>query len=84
MAKYTYDELMNMDIEQVRKIHEKVGVIKSIIAMQNEGPRRYNDYRFLSPYQVVEIVKWASLSTAVVAGCFFIGKGLGNRDKETE
>lgn len=84
MAKYTHDELMNMDINDIRKIHEKVSVINSIIAMQNEAPRRYNSYRFLSPYQVVEIVKWASLSTAVVAGCFFIGKGLGNRDKETE
>lgn len=81
--KYTFDELMELSDDELETLSKKVSKISSInytIEKLSEKRAKFN----LRSWEIVDLMKYGGLSTAIIFGCYFIGKGLSNSKDESQ
>ena len=83
--KYTFEELMKLSDKELEDLSRRVSKISSINYTINRMsvPRDKAEFKLRS-WEVVDLMKYGSLASAIIFGCYFIGKGLSESKDESQ
>lgn len=81
--KYTFEELMKLsddELEDLRKRANKISGIDYIVKSLSKKEDKFK----LRSWEVVDLMKYGSLASAIIFGCYFIGKGLSESKSDSQ
>lgn len=81
--KYTFDELIKLSNDELEDLSRRVSKISSIDYQVRHLTKEKDKFKFRS-WEVVDLMKYGSLATAIIFGCYFIGKGLSESKDESQ
>ena len=83
--KYTFEELMKLSDKELEDLSRRVSKISSINYTINSMSVLRDKAKFkLRTWEVVDLMKYGSLASAIIFGCYFIGKGLSESKDESQ
>ena len=81
--KYTFDELMKLSDNELEDLRKRANKISGIDYIVKSLSKKEDKFKFRS-WEVVDLIKYGSLSTAIIFGCYFIGKGLSESKNDSQ
>lgn len=81
--KYTFDELMKLSDDELEDLSRRVSKISSIDYTVRNLTKKKDKFKFRS-WEVVDLMKYGSLASAIIFGCYFIGKGLSESKDDSQ
>lgn len=81
--KYTFEELMKLSDDELENLRKRVNKISGIDFIVKSLSNKEDKFH-LKAWEVVDLIKYGSLSTAIIFGCYFIGKGLSESKNESQ
>ena len=80
--KYTIDELMKLSDEELNALYNKLNKINHIKYVLQDSVNSRKKLS-LKKWDILELIKISGVSTSIILGCYFIGKGLSNLKAES-
>lgn len=81
--KYTFEELMKLSDDELEDLRKRANKISGIDYIVKSLSKKEDKFKFRT-WEVVDLMKYGSLASAIIFGCYFIGKGLSESKDDSQ